>query len=949
MMKFFRKYTKHLLAVFMALLLVVWLGGTALQDLFNKERDFSNELVAHAFGKEVKQRDLARVSSQGEIGASLVYGWNTPWMRLVAQMAGGDEQMFQAMMMNGRRDPLTLEEWFLLDAEAVRKGVHVSAEAVNQYKANVPADQLTAIRDRRKLSVAQMDEAIHAYLRVEEAAVQAADAVAVSEADIQDFIRQTSEKVKATMVTIDPSKLVDVTYQPAAEQIAAQFDKYKDRPAGGPGSYGYQLPEATQVEYIEIVADELAKKQMMTDDDEAFLYWKDHKTEFKRPATQPVTSAPATRPEAPKPYDTFTDAKADVKKKLAHDKAVRAATHLAEELIRQLNKPWEAAATTQPGGYRQPPASEMAGDVYEKLVAGLKSKHGEAINYGRTPLGEESALTVTPIGRAWAFGDSPQRVMFGEAAFMVNGLSTPKDDKSLQARLFRNVYETAAEPLTDSKGNVYVFRNLAVRPVQAPAAVDEVREKVVADLRQIRAYEEAGRIAQELTEKARQSDLKTAFEADATLKAKMEGALAQPEPFSRQRMFNMGGMPRLYDGFVPGVGRDPELMTLLFGMAERTATQPSAKVAAHEQKDRQRWLVVQFDNLLPVTRDEYNQMRDQARRFLLATRRLEFVLNWFSHEAIIARTHWQEATPEEKNLRSMRYTPRSPSEALAWQQGVRAKLFEAMKVTGWAGPHGPLMPQQLAHSEHAGYAQREVEFNSTPSRRVQAIVTVPTALPSVGLCPAVVCIHGHDATRKSVYRPELIYKGFAAALAGSGYVTIAVNVGQHKVYEANQTLIGERLWDLMRCVDYLAAMPEVDTNRVGCAGLSLGGEMAMWLGAMDQRIHATVSCGFLTCMDQMERNHCKCWKFPGLREVVDWPDVYSLVAPRPLQCQNGLAEPADMFPVPLATQVMAEVKQIYSDFGVPNGAELAVHPGAHVVDVPMLMAFFNAHLAAQAT
>jgi len=39
------------------------------------------------------------------------------------------------------------------------------------------------------------------------------------------------------------------------------------------------------------------------------------------------------------------------------------------------------------------------------------------------------------------------------------------------------------------------------------------------------------------------------------------------------------------------------------------------------------------------------------------------------------------------------------------------------------------------------------------------------------------------------------------------------------------------------------------------------------LGAMDERIAAEVSAGFLTTMDQMEHNHCLCWKFDGLREL----------------------------------------------------------------------------------
>ncbi len=156
--------------------------------------------------------------------------------------------------------------------------------------------------------------------------------------------------------------------------------------------------------------------------------------------------------------------------------------------------------------------------------------------------------------------------------------------------------------------------------------------------------------------------------------------------------------------------------------------------------------------------------------------------------------------------------------------------------------------------------------------------------------------------------------------------------------------MGERLWDLMRCVDYLESLPQVDKTRIGCAGLSLGGEMAMWLGAMDERIAATISAGFLTNMDHMEQNHCLCWKFEGLRELVDYADIYSLIAPRPLQCQNGLLEPPTQFYVPLARQAMEEVRTIYKDMARPENVVFDVHNGGHVIDLPGLTYFLDKHL-----
>ncbi len=172
-------------------------------------------------------------------------------------------------------------------------------------------------------------------------------------------------------------------------------------------------------------------------------------------------------------------------------------------------------------------------------------------------------------------------------------------------------------------------------------------------------------------------------------------------------------------------------------------------------------------------------------------------------------------------------------------------------------------------------------------------------------------------------------------------MTISTTVSQHDVREEGRLLMGERLWDLMRCVDYLESLPQVDKSRIGCAGLSLGGEMAMWLGAMDERIAATVSAGFLTTMDHMEQNHCLCWKFDGLRELVDFADIYSLIAPRPLQCQNGLQEPPSQFYVPLAREAMKEVRAAYDDTGKPENVTLDVHGEGHVIDLPALMFFFR--------
>jgi len=298
---------------------------------------------------------------------------------------------------------------------------------------------------------------------------------------------------------------------------------------------------------------------------------------------------------------------------------------------------------------------------------------------------------------------------------------------------------------------------------------------------------------------------------------------------------------------------------------------------------------------------------------------------------------------KEPPQRTMKYTPRKPGDAIAWQKELRNKLFKLLKLDDLMSTSIPFNIEQISSTDRPEYILYEMGMNSTAARRIKFILTIPKKSSTPH--PAVVCIHGHGGSRYDVYNPPTIYRGFADALAKRGYVTIATDVGQHKVYEAGRILMGERLWDLMRCVDYLFSRPEVDKTRIGCGGLSLGGEMAMWLGAMDERMAATVSSGFLTIMDQMEQKHCMCWKFGGLRELVDFADIYSLIAPRPLQCQNGLQEPLTQFIVPLAREALNEIKLIYKDLDKIQNLSLAVHKEGHVIDLPSLLSFFDKYLA----
>src|SRR5262249_9107469 len=169
---------------------------------------------------------------------------------------------------------------------------------------------------------------------------------------------------------------------------------------------------------------------------------------------------------------------------------------------------------------------------------------------------------------------------------------------------------------------------------------------------------------------------------------------------------------------------------------------------------------------------------------------------------------------------------------------------------------------------------------------------------------AVRCLRGHGSPwpsakdvvtrdfRKGSSWPKDGY-GFGQPLLERGYVVLAPHMRHEYQFSDKQwTPTGERVWDCLACLHYLCTrVPEVDRNRLGVLGLSMGGETAMYVGALDERIKVVVSCGTLTTIKNME-GHCGCWRMRGFDKAFEYSDVFALIAPRHLVCENSVHEPA---------------------------------------------------------
>ena len=92
---------------------------------------------------------------------------------------------------------------------------------------------------------------------------------------------------------------------------------------------------------------------------------------------------------------------------------------------------------------------------------------------------------------------------------------------------------------------------------------------------------------------------------------------------------------------------------------------------------------------------------------------------------------------------------------------------------------------------------------------------------------------------------------YAYELAKRGHVVIAPDYpsfGDYKYdFESDDYISGtmKGIFNHMRCVDLLQSLPEVDPERIGAIGHSLGGHNAMFVGVFDTRIKVVVSsCGW---------------------------------------------------------------------------------------------------------
>jgi dienelactone hydrolase len=270
----------------------------------------------------------------------------------------------------------------------------------------------------------------------------------------------------------------------------------------------------------------------------------------------------------------------------------------------------------------------------------------------------------------------------------------------------------------------------------------------------------------------------------------------------------------------------------------------------------------------------------------------------------------------------------------------------------------PFRAEVVNRVERDTHIREKILFNTSPHFRIPAYVLIPRNLK--GRAPAIIDLHSHGgmfifgkekvidlgrnhAAMTDYHRRNYDGRPTATELVRRGYVVITIDAfmfGERRLImdadlkhgwdraryslddvrllnqqcRAKETTLAKALtwagltwpgivfWDDIRTVDYLITRPEVDRERIGSIGISMGGYRSCFLAALDERIQAACVTGFMSTLRPMIQAHVDTHSWvhyvPGLQKYLDLPDVATLHAPKPLlvqQCQQDrLFPPAGM-------------------------------------------------------
>ncbi|HUU29327.1 MAG TPA: acyl-CoA thioester hydrolase/BAAT C-terminal domain-containing protein [archaeon] len=274
---------------------------------------------------------------------------------------------------------------------------------------------------------------------------------------------------------------------------------------------------------------------------------------------------------------------------------------------------------------------------------------------------------------------------------------------------------------------------------------------------------------------------------------------------------------------------------------------------------------------------------------------------------------------------------------------IKAKLLKQMGLDR-AWPKDPPACRITHRIERKDYLLECMVFETAPGLYATANFYIPRG-QGPGPYPLVIyqCGHGPGGPYGGKSRSKH-HSAWFAAHGISSLLLDPIEMGElhvthHAVYDTERydlyscgySPLAVETYNARRAIDYLVTRPEVDSEKIGCTGISGGGATTFFLTLTDERIKASAPVsGVCSTVGHIEgrlaSRHCDCM-YPLNSYGLLFSEMGSLFAPRPFLLCNSLADP--IFPMPYFNQMVEKIREIYHLYGAEENLGTVTVPGGH--------------------
>jgi hypothetical protein len=261
-------------------------------------------------------------------------------------------------------------------------------------------------------------------------------------------------------------------------------------------------------------------------------------------------------------------------------------------------------------------------------------------------------------------------------------------------------------------------------------------------------------------------------------------------------------------------------------------------------------------------------------------------------------------------------------------------------------------------TRHDGYCLEHLELDLNGREPAPALLLLPDrrSVPA----PALLYLHAHGGTyglgKEELIQGRDVLPAYAPVCAELGLVTLAIDSwcfsgrqhdadGRNGEWDAFKLMLwqGEVLWGMMlfdevQALTYLASRPEVDAQRLGVLGMSMGATKAWWLAALDQRVRLCIDLCCLTDYDELIRTnylrgHGIYYYVPRLLKHFSAAQINELIVPRPRLSLNGRDDP--LTPPAGVERIRDHLRPLYAAYGRAEDCRVELFPCGHEEIPPM--------------